>query len=159
MFLWLPYFSPKSFGLFYIWLLVCFRVTPSQLLIEISFVVLECPFFVCIVSSFVDISLVFVLWPVLSGFFPQVLLLFLPHVACYFFLIISVPLFLIIRACFRSFSYLRFQSNFPSRYYYYYYYYYLFSVFQTSVNRWFLTGVWILVFSPIIIMINFTIIY
>ena len=28
---------------FYIWLLVCFRVTPSQLLVEFSFVVLECP--------------------------------------------------------------------------------------------------------------------
>ena len=36
MFLWLPYFSPKSFGFFYIRLLVCFRVTPSQLLIEFS---------------------------------------------------------------------------------------------------------------------------
>ena len=39
---WLPYFRPKSFGFFVIRLLVCFCVIPSQLLIEFSFVVLEC---------------------------------------------------------------------------------------------------------------------
>ena len=40
---WLPYFSPKSFGFFCICLLVYFRVISSQLLIEFSLVVLECP--------------------------------------------------------------------------------------------------------------------
>ena len=43
MFFWLPYFSPKSLGFFFIPLLVCFRVISSQLLIEFSFIVLECP--------------------------------------------------------------------------------------------------------------------
>ena len=43
MFFSLPYFSPKPFGFFGIRLLVCFRVTPTQLLIEFSFVVLESP--------------------------------------------------------------------------------------------------------------------
>ena len=40
---WLPYFCSKSFGFFYIRLLVFFRATPSQLLIEFYFVVLKCP--------------------------------------------------------------------------------------------------------------------
>ena len=39
---WLPYFSPKSFGFFCVRLLVCFRVISSHLLVEFSFVVLEC---------------------------------------------------------------------------------------------------------------------
>ena len=34
--------------------------------------------FVCIVLLFIDISLVFLLWPVLSGLFSQVMLLFFP---------------------------------------------------------------------------------
>ena len=41
IFFGLPYFRPKSFSFFCIQLLVCFRVTPSQFLIEFSFVVLE----------------------------------------------------------------------------------------------------------------------
>ena len=42
MLFWLPYFSPKSLDFFCIRLLVCFRVISSYLLIEFSFVVLEC---------------------------------------------------------------------------------------------------------------------
>ena len=74
MFLWFPYFSPKSLGFFCIRLLVCFRVTPS--LVRISFRCLRMSYFVCIVLPFVDISLTFLLWPVFSGLFPQVVLLF-----------------------------------------------------------------------------------
>ena len=40
---WLPYSSPKEFGFFCTWLLVWLRVIYSQLLIECSFVALECP--------------------------------------------------------------------------------------------------------------------
>ena len=76
MFLWLPYFSPKSFGLLYCWLLVCFRVTPFQLLVGIFFRCFGMSWFFCIVLPFVDICLVFLLWPVLSGLFPQVVLFF-----------------------------------------------------------------------------------
>ena len=43
MLFWLPYFSPESFGFFCIRLLICFIVISSQLLIEFSFIVLECP--------------------------------------------------------------------------------------------------------------------
>ena len=43
IFFWLPHFSPKSLGFFCIRLLVCFSVISSQLLIEFSFIVYECP--------------------------------------------------------------------------------------------------------------------
>ena len=67
---WLPYFSPKSFGFFCIHLLVCFRFISSQLLIELFFVILECPvlsvfFFLC------RYLLHLLLSSVLSGLFPQ----------------------------------------------------------------------------------------
>ena len=60
--------------------------------------------FVCIVLAFVDISLIFLLSPALSGLFPQVVLLFflvspVPFFPAYF----SASLFCIILACFRSF--------------------------------------------------------
>ena len=73
--------------------------------------------FVGIVLPFVDISLIFLLSPALSSLFPQVVLLF------FFFHVLPIPFFLrlfqrlsffIILACFRSFFYLRFQSNFPA---------------------------------------------
>ena len=71
--------------------------------------------FVCIVLPFVDISLIFLLLPALSGLFPQVVLLFFPVSPVPFFpAYISVSLFFIILACFRSFFYLRFQPNFQS---------------------------------------------
>ena len=52
-------------------------------------------YFVCIVLPFVDISLIFLLWPALSGLFTQVVLLFFSCVACFCFLfpLISAPLF------------------------------------------------------------------
>ena len=85
MLFYLPYFPPETFGSFDIRLLVCFCVMPSQLLVEFSFVVLECPvfFFFCIVLIFVYISLISLLSPQLSGLFPQVVLLF--------FLVLSSP--------------------------------------------------------------------
>ena len=76
MFLRLPYFSPKSFGFFYIWLLVYFRVTPSQLLIEFSFVVSECP-----VLSVLFYPLSISLY---SSFFGQYFLVYFLLLCCYF---------------------------------------------------------------------------
>ena len=70
----LPYFRLKSFGFFGVWLLVCFCVMPSQLLIKIFFRCFGMSCVVCIVSPFVDISLVSLLSPEPSGLFPQVLL-------------------------------------------------------------------------------------
>ena len=76
MFSWLPYFTQKLFSFSCIWLLVCFHVISPNLLVEFS-----CCFgmfcFVCIVLPFVDIFLIFLLLPVLSGLFPQVVLSFL----------------------------------------------------------------------------------
>ena len=74
--------------------------------------------FVCIVLPFVDISLIFLFLLALFGLFPYVVLLFFSCVACSFlFLLISAHfIFFIILACFRRFFYLRFQSNFPSRF-------------------------------------------
>ena len=62
VFSWLPYFSPNSFVFYCIRLLVCFRVISSHLLVEFSFVVLECPVNVCIVLPIVDTSLIFLLF-------------------------------------------------------------------------------------------------
>ena len=66
------YFRPKSLGFFFIRQLVCFRVITSQLLIEFSFAVLGCP----VLSVFLGIFLIFLLSSVLSGLFPQFVLLF-----------------------------------------------------------------------------------
>ena len=53
--------------------------------------------FVCIVLPFVDISLIFLLLPALSGLFPQVVLLFFSCAACFFlFPLISAPIIIII---------------------------------------------------------------
>ena len=73
----LPYFRPKMFDFFGVLLLVCFYVMSSQLLTEFSFIILECPFLsVFIFLLFVDISLISLLSPELSGLFSQVVLLF-----------------------------------------------------------------------------------
>ena len=72
--------------------------------------------FVCIVSPFLDIFLLFLFSPVLSGLFPQVVLPFFSCVA-FSFLSLHVPasfLCFTILADFRRFFYLRFQSNFSS---------------------------------------------
>ena len=74
MFSWLPYFTPKSFSFSNIFLLVCFREISLNLLVEFSFV-LE-GFVLSIILTFVDIFLVFLLSPVHSGLFSQVVLLF-----------------------------------------------------------------------------------
>ena len=57
---WLPYFSPKTFGFSYIRLWVCFRVISPQILVEFSFVVLECP---VLSVLFYPLSLIFALSP------------------------------------------------------------------------------------------------
>ena len=101
--------------------------------------------FVCIVLPFVDISLIFLLWSVLSGLFPQVVLLFFPVspvpfsrsfqglsfssfglVFVVFLFVFPVEFPIPVFDCFFElfegnpiFS----QTNF---YYYYYYYYYFF---------------------------------
>ena len=95
-------FSPKSFGLFYIRLLVCFGVTPSQILIEFSFVVLECP---VLSVLFYPLSISFN-HPFFGQYFPVYFLklyCYFPRDICSFFPLISTPLFLIIRACLCSF--------------------------------------------------------
>ena len=113
MFLWLPNFCRKSFGFFYIRLLVCFRVTPSQLLIEFSFVVLESPVFSVLFYS-LSISLQ-------TSFFGQDFLVYFLKLYCYFPVLPPVPSpprlfqrlsFLIILACFRSFLF-AFPVEFP----------------------------------------------
>ena len=79
-------------------------LTPSQLLIEFSFVVFESPVLSVLFLPFVDISLIFLLSPALSGLFPQVVLLFfLAFPVPFFFSLISVPLFFLILAWFCSF--------------------------------------------------------
>ena len=40
MLFWLPYFRPKTFGLFGVRLLVCFCVMPSQLLVIIIIIII-----------------------------------------------------------------------------------------------------------------------
>ena len=112
LFLWLPYFCPKSIGLFYIQLLVYFHVTPFQLLIEFSFVVLECP--VVSVFFFTLFRYLFILPSLVSTFcfFSSSCIVIVSHVACSFFPLISVSLFRIIRACFRSFLF-AFPVEFP----------------------------------------------
>ena len=103
MLFWLPYFRPKSFGFLDVQLLVCFCIMPSQLLIEFSFVVLEC----------LTLSVLF--YPLLislsSSFFRQNFLVYffklkLSFFSCYLFH--SVPtksmIFLFYYlACFRRF--------------------------------------------------------
>ena len=76
MFLWFPYFSPKSLGFFNIRLFVCFRVTPSQLLIEFPFVVLECP---ALSVLFYPLSI-----SLSSSFFGQYFLVYFLRLYCYF---------------------------------------------------------------------------
>ena len=114
MLFWLPYFSPKSFDFFSIRLLVCFCVMPSQLLIEFSFVVSECPVLSVLFSLcrylfnlpsfaktfwFISSSCIAISRVAFSFLFPRI------PASFFCFIILS---------CFRWFFYLRFQSNFPS---------------------------------------------
>ena len=75
MFSWLPYFSTKLFNFSCIQLLEGIVLSLS-LLVRISFRCCGMSCFVWIVLPFVDIFLIFILSPVLSGLFPQVVLLF-----------------------------------------------------------------------------------
>ena len=83
---WLPYFSPESFGLFCIWLLICFRVISSQLLIEFSFVVLECP-----VLSILFFPKSISLYSLDIYLFLQYFLVYFFKLNCYFFLSCLFP--------------------------------------------------------------------
>ena len=113
MFFWLPCFRPKSFGFFGIWLLVCFRVTLSQLLIEFSFVDLEGSILSLLFNPF-SISLQ-------PSFFHQHFLVYFLKFAVIFscaacsflFSLISAPFFFIILACFRIFFLFAFPVEFP----------------------------------------------
>ena len=69
--------------------------------------------FVCIVLPFVDISLIFLLWPVFSGLFHQVVVIFSFVVCSFFPAYFSASLFLPFWLVF-VFFYLRFRSNFTS---------------------------------------------
>ena len=112
---WLPYFSPKSFGFSCIRLLVCFHVISPHLLVEFSFVVLECPvlsvFFTLSLYLFNLLSFSCTFWIISSSCIVMFLCVAIP------FLSFHVPasfLCFIILACFRRFFNLHFQSNFPS---------------------------------------------
>ena len=97
---WLPYFNPKSFGFFGIRLLVCFCVIPSQLLIKFSFFVLECSVLSLLFYP-LSISLISLFSPVLSGLFPQVVVIFSRVAFSFLFLHIPASFFcFIILACF-----------------------------------------------------------
>ena len=101
---WLPYFSPKSFGFFCIRLMVCVRVISTQLLIECSFVVLECPVLSVFFLPFVDISLIFHLSSVLLWFISSSCIVIFSRVAFSF-------LFLYIRYGFPLFYHFRLFSS------------------------------------------------
>ena len=113
MFSWLPYFSAKLIPFSCIRLLVCVPVISPLLLVEFPFVVLKYPILSDFFLPFLYIFLIYLL----SGSFPQVVLLFIFCVAFSFLSLHVLPFFLcfIILVCFRRFFYLRFQSNFPSR--------------------------------------------
>ena len=83
MFLWLLYFSPKSFGFSCIRLLVCFLVISSQLLIKLSFNVLEFPVLSVLLYP-LSISLQ-------SSFFRQYILGFFLKLYSYFFPVLPFP--------------------------------------------------------------------
>ena len=70
-------FSSKIIVFSGVWLLVCFCVLPSQLLIHFSFVVLECP---VLSVLFYPLSVF-----LLSSFFRQKLLVYFHKLYCYFF--------------------------------------------------------------------------
>ena len=78
MFSWLPYFSPKLFGFSCIRLLVCFRVFSPNLLVEFTFVVLECTILSVL---FYPVSISF-----LSSFFCYYLLVYFLEFYRHFFL-------------------------------------------------------------------------
>ena len=115
MFSWLPYFSLKLFGFSCIRLLIFFSVISSHLLVEFSFVVLECP--VLFVLSYpLSISLK-------SSFFRHYFHVYFLKLYCYFFLCCLILFFSICSSVFPLFYhfgrfsdifYLSFQSNFPS---------------------------------------------
>ena len=113
IFSWWSYFSPKLFRFSCIRLLVWFRVMFPYLLVEFSFVVLECPI-LSVVLPFVDIFLIFLLRQYFLVYF---LKLYYYFSLCCLFLSLHVPasfLCLIILAFFRRFFLSAFESNFLS---------------------------------------------
>ena len=86
LYFWLPYFCPKLLGFSWIRLLVCFSVISSQLLIEFSFIVLEC---LVLSVLFYPLSI-----SLSSSFFRQYFLVYFLKLYCKFFLcclFFSVP--------------------------------------------------------------------
>ena len=76
MFSWFPYFTPKLFSFLCISLLGCLRTVWPYLLIEFSFIVLECPVLSVLFPPLSISFLIFLLTPVLSRLFSQIVLLF-----------------------------------------------------------------------------------
>ena len=108
----LPYFSSKPFDFFGIRVVGMFSCHPLPIVDRIFFCCSGKICFVCIVLAFVDIFLISLPSPALSGLFPQVVL---------FFLVLPFPFssrifwrlsFVLTSFCFNIFF--RFQSNFPS---------------------------------------------
>ena len=73
-------------------------------------------YFVCTVLHFVDISLIFLLWPVFFWFISSSCTVIFPHVACFLLPTAYFSASLHYSGLFSFFFYLRFQSNFPSRF-------------------------------------------
>ena len=98
MFSWLSYFTPKLFS-FSVGIFSCH---PPKLVSRIFFHCFRMSYFVAIVLPFVDIFLIFLLSSVLSGLFPQVLLLFFvllypfcPNLfQCFSFVLLFLPVFI-----------------------------------------------------------------
>ena len=102
MFSCLLYFTPKYFSFSSTWLVVCFCVISPPFVDRIFF---------CCFGTFDATFLIFLLSPVLSGLFPQVVWLFFPVLTFSFCLFIFQRLFFVLSFCpvFRDFFYLRFQ--------------------------------------------------
>ena len=119
MFFWLPYFRPKNVPFLWHLIVGMFSCHSLPIVDRIFFRCFGKSCFICIVLPFVDISLIYLLSPALSGFFPHVILLF--------FLVLPVPFcsrlfqrlslvffvfFFIILVCFHSFLF-AFPVEFP----------------------------------------------
>ena len=106
-------FSSRIVQFLWYLVVVCFRLTPRHLFIEFSFVVRNVLF--SLYCFLLWRYLIFLLPPLFSSLFPQVVLFFFSCLNFYFLsLHLPVSFFsFIILACYRRF-FLRFQSYFPS---------------------------------------------
>ena len=85
MFSWLPHFDPKMFCFPCIRFMVCLRAITLFLWVQFVLLVFGMFCFICIVLSYLDIFVVFLLSPVHSAFFPRIvlsLLFFLSVLTC-----------------------------------------------------------------------------